>query len=165
MVGAAASPPRMPTRDSAGQIASQALMSLLREGGQWDDVDDAMATRTRVRSRAFGEMRGWSEVEEGQSLPPRIPQAVSVISHYHLLSPPSAAKGRRCWTARYTNRICLLTSMVLARELVQSLRPPHPRTASLSNPDPSRAGDSRGQGGLCRDESMTLKVQCGPEPV
>lgn len=156
MVGAAATPPRMPTRDSAGQIASQALMSLLREGGQWDDVDDAMATKTRVGSRAFGDMRGWGEDVEVQSPPTRIPQAVSGIPSKQL-SLREGIVDARCEKVYHT-RVNILTRMILARELVQSLRSPNPRTASLADPHPSRARGARGQGGLGRDESLNRIV-------
>ena len=42
---------RPPPREA--ELAAQSLMSLLREGGQWDDDDDLRAGRLGTESKAF----------------------------------------------------------------------------------------------------------------
>lgn len=68
-------------------LASNALMSLLREGGQWDEVDDALTGQPgsgKKEGKAFDEMykEGWEH-----PVSPRAPRAVSfrgiTLKPYH----------------------------------------------------------------------------------
>ena len=62
------------------QIASHALMSLLREGGQWDETDDFLAKQGKTISRAFeaAYKEGWEEA----AISPHTPRAVSLSHHF-----------------------------------------------------------------------------------
>lgn len=67
------------------EIASHSLMSLLREGGQWDDEDDLRIGRSRGEERPFesGQLNETSPVEEEESVP-RIRQ-VSTSGRYNVM--------------------------------------------------------------------------------
>ena len=56
-------------------LASNALMSLLREGGQWDDVDDDLIKRNKMGSKTF---EGDGSKEWSQSVP-EVPHAVGCL--------------------------------------------------------------------------------------
>ena len=53
------------------ELASNALMSILRDGGQWDIEDDLSVGRTRAGSKAFDGMAWREEVpwEDEQAVP------------------------------------------------------------------------------------------------
>lgn len=57
-------------------LASNALMSLLREGGQWDEIDDEILRKGHKQSKAFE--GDYSKEEWSRDSPAQTPKAVSV---------------------------------------------------------------------------------------
>jgi hypothetical protein len=68
MVGAQhLSPPNRHQLSPGGHLASNALMSLLREGGQWDEIDDQAFERTPGHSTPRTTVRGASKLYADRS--------------------------------------------------------------------------------------------------
>ncbi len=61
-----------PAQDGTASQASHALISLLREGGQWDDEDDLRSGRPRTGSKGYEGNKRWDEEE------PQVPRITEV---------------------------------------------------------------------------------------